>query len=188
MRAICLSLILATSVVVALGSAQALAASPHSFALPDHGTLTMAVPDEWRDALNQPPNRLPPTIRLTPRNGAPFEVLITAVWPMGPKAGLTDEITLRTEVAAAAKGAEAQAVEHSLPLKELAGVNGRGFYFVATDRAPKPGEYKYLLKGMIRTGDIALAFTVLTHDGQDAVGKAALEMLRTAVQHPSDTV
>jgi hypothetical protein len=29
-------------------------------------------------------------------------------------------------------------------LQELKGTEGRGIYFSATDRAPDPGEYKYL--------------------------------------------
>jgi hypothetical protein len=72
-------------------------------------------------------------------------------------------------------------VEGVLPLQEIKGVDGRGFYFTATDRAPKPGEAKYLTQGIIRVGEISLAFTVLTNDGQEAVVRAALEMLRTAV-------
>jgi hypothetical protein len=186
MRAICRRLLLA-AVGVTSGLAVALAASPRTVALPDHGALTLTVPDGWKDEIRQPPNRLPPTIALTPRSGAPFEVLITVVWPVGPRAGLTDEATLQSEVAAAAKSAEPQSVERSQPLKELSGANGRGFCFFATDRAPGPGEYTFLTQGMIRTGQIALAFTVLTNDGQDAVLNAALEMLRAADHHPSSS-
>lgn len=183
MHAIYRCLILATVVLVA-GCGAALAAVPHAFALPDHGTLTMVVPDGWKDAVTQPPNRLPPTISLTPASGTAFEVRVTAFWPMGPSAETTDETTLRARVSAAAKSAESQSVEHPLTIKELSGANGRGYYFSATDRAPNPGEYKFMMQGMIRTGDIALAFTVLTNDGQDAVLKAVLEMLRTASSAP----
>jgi hypothetical protein len=170
------------------GLAAALAASPRTFDLPDHGTLSLAVPDPWQDELRQPPNRLPPTVVLSPRSGAPFQVLMTAVWPIGATAGRIDDAAIRAEVAAAAKEAEPQSVERALAIQELAGVNGRGFYFSATDKAPRPGEYRYLTQGIVRTGEIALAFTVLTNDGQESVLKAALEMLRTASHRPAGAV
>jgi hypothetical protein len=42
--------------------------------------------------------------------------------------------------------------------QDLKGVTGLGFYFFATDRAPGPGEYKYLTQGIVRVGEISLAF------------------------------
>jgi hypothetical protein len=38
---------------------------------------------------------------------------------------------------------------------------------------------------MIITGPIALAFTILTNDGQEAVVKAALTLLQTAQHNPA---
>src|SRR6266852_4027247 len=130
-----------------LVTASAVAASgvsPHSYDLPEHGALTLLVPDGWTSEVKQPPNRLPPTIGLKPRSGMPFAVLVTAGWPTGAASKIPDEATMRSEVAAAAKGAAAQSVEGVLPVQEIKGVDGAGFYFAATDRAPNPGEYKYL--------------------------------------------
>jgi hypothetical protein len=138
------------------------------------------VPDAWKDEIGQPPDRLPPTISLTPRSGERFQILITVVWAVAPGAKTPNGAVLRADVAAAAKNAEPQSVEGTLPLRELVGSSGKGFYFAATDHAPKPGEYKYLAQGMMKTGDIALAFTILTNDGQGAVVKAALTLLQTA--------
>jgi hypothetical protein len=71
-------------------------------------------------------------------------------------------------------------VEKVISLRELHGGVSRGYYFAATDRAPNPGEFKYLTQGIVHLEDINLAFTILTNDGQDAEVKAALEVLRTA--------
>jgi hypothetical protein len=79
-------------------------------------------------------------------------------------------------------------VEKSLPLKALTGPSGSGYYFVATDRAPALGEWKYLTQGIIRVDDIVLAFTILTNDGQEATVTAALGMLRHAVHNPTGAV
>jgi hypothetical protein len=165
---------------VAASAVAASGVSPHSYDLPDHGALTLLVPDGWTSEFKQPPNRLPPTIGLKPRSGMPFAVLVTAGWPTGPASKIPDEASMRSEVVAAAKGAASQSVEGALPVQEIEGVDGAGFYFAATDRAPNPGEYKYLTQGVIRVGGISLAFTVLTNDGQEPVVRSALEMLRTA--------
>jgi len=182
MTAARLSLFFAYVVVAAAALA---APSSQVFEIPDHGALTLLVPDGWEDKLRQPPNRLPPTILLRPMLESGGEVILTALWPIGPAAKIPDEATLRSDVAAAATSAMSQSVETVLPLKEIKGANGRGFYFAATDRAPNPGEYKYLTQGIVRVGEIALAFTVLTNDGQETVIRQALDMLRTAVHRPS---
>ncbi|MGO8830560.1 MAG: hypothetical protein ACLQT5_15055 [Steroidobacteraceae bacterium] len=160
-----------------------MAASPQVFELPDHGTLTLLMPDGWAGEITQPRNQSAPTITVGPRSGPKFVIFITA---MGPTAAgkMPDESAIRSEVAGAAKSAASQAVESALPLQEIKGVDGRGFYFTATDRAPRPGEAKYLAQGIIRVGEIALAFTVLTNDGQEAVVRSAFDMLRTAVHRP----
>ena len=180
-------LLLVIGLCVALTTV-ALAGSSRVFELPDHGALTLTVPDGWMDKVNHPANRLPPTILFRPGLAGSGEVLITAVWPIPPVTRISDEATIRSEVATAAKKAASQSVEGALALQELKGAEGRGFYFSATDRAPAPGEYKYLTQGIVRVGEIALAFTVLTNDGQEGVIKAALEMLRTALHRSSSAI
>ena len=164
------------------------AAAPQSFVMPGHGTLLLNVPQGWKAELKQPEGGLPPTIGFREQSGASFVVRITVVWAMAPNSGVPEDATIRSMVTSAAKSAEAQSVEGSLALQEFIGASGHGFYFRATDPAPKPGEWKYLTQGMIRTGGIALAFTVLTNDGQAGIEKAALEMIRLAIQQPSDAV
>ena len=72
--------------------------------------------------------------------------------------------------------------ESFLPLEELSGAKGPGYYFSATDKAPKPEEFAYLTQGMLLVGELAVTFSVLTNDGQEKVRDAALDMLKRAVQ------
>src|SRR6266481_8550406 len=74
-------------------TAVALAGSSRVFELPDHGALTLTVPDSWVDKVNHPANRLPPTILLRPGAAGSGEVLITAVWPIPPVTKISDEAT-----------------------------------------------------------------------------------------------
>jgi len=108
-------------------TAVALAGSSRVFELPDHGALMLAVPDGWKDKMNRPANRLPPTLLLTPGVAGSGQVLITAVWPIPPASKIADDATIRSEVATAAKKIAPQSVEGTLPVQELKGVEGRGF-------------------------------------------------------------
>jgi hypothetical protein len=164
------------------------APAPQSFAMPGHGTLLLNVPEGWKSSFRQPPGGLPPTIGFGAQGGAAFVVLVTGVWGPSPGAGAPDDAKIRSTVTSAAKSAEAQSVEGTLALQNLIGPSGRGYYFRATDRAPKADEWKYLTQGMIRTGGIALTFTILTNDGQANIEKSALEMIRLAVQQSSEAV
>ena len=171
-------------VVLLVGSAAnaASSASPQNFRLPGHGELQLRVPASWAAAVSQPSENLPPTIVLKTKSGQPFQILVTPVWPMegsGPLPGLAE---VKQEVGSAAKEAGPQSVEGTLSLQELSGASNHGFYFSATDRAPKVGEFKYLTQGIVCLGQINLAFTILTNDGQDSVIKAALDAMREALQ------
>ena len=166
----------------------ALAAStPQQFKLPGHGTLILNVPDNWRSDEKQTESG-PPTIGFAAKSGPSFVVLITAVWGATPAAGVPDDAKIRATVASAAKSLESQSVEGTLAIQDFQGTSGHGYYFKATDKAPRPGEWKYLTQGMVRTGAIALTFSILTNDGQEAVAKTALELIRVAIQQPLDSV
>lgn len=153
---------------------------PRHFSLFGHGQLELAVPSTWSTDLRRAPGRLPPTLEIRQQAGAPFEILITVIWPMRQEIPLPDLPTLHEEVASAAKTAQSQAIDTRIVVRDLVGPTVRGYYFSATDRAPKEGEYKYMTQGAARVGRINLAFTILTNDGQESVVKAALKMLREA--------
>jgi hypothetical protein len=153
------------------------------FSLPDHGQIALPAPATWKDSLQQPPNRLPPTITFSPASGNPFQVMVTPLWaPQGQTPMTPPQLRALTEKAAA--DAKAQAAEPELRILDLQGKSGPGYYFSATDKAPKPNEYKHLSQGILRVGELAVTFTILTNDGQEEVVKQALQMLRGAAQTP----
>jgi len=151
-----------------------------SFALPKHGTFELKIPASWNDSVAQRPGGQPPTITLSPKMGAQFQVLVTPMWSARPDMKSASPDELRTTVRRAADSAAQQSVEKSIAVKELKGSANIGYYFTATDRAPQPGEFKYLNQGMIAVNDLRVAFTILTNDGQEANVKEALSILLLA--------
>ncbi len=149
------------------------------FQLQGNGTVQFAVPKAWKAASEQPDDSPYPTITFSPRSGAGFTILVTPMWaPPGKE--LPGAEFMQAQVAATAKEAEASAVEKNIRVKELKSKSARGYYFTATDRAPKPGEYKYLTQGMARTGKLLITFTILTNDGQSDIVDSGLKVIKAA--------
>ena len=145
-----------------------------AFALPDNSKLELAIPAGWKDELKEK------SLALSPREGAPFQVVLTPVARQKPGASADTTIQMRHNVQQAADKVKPSALEPYLAVEDLKGASGPGYYFSATDREPKPGEFKYLSQGMLLVGDVVVAFSILTNDAQEKVRDQALAMLKSA--------
>ena len=155
-------------------------AAPRRFPLPAHGVFEIAVPADWQETVDRPDDDTPPTIRFHQRTGRPFEMLITPVWNVDARATQIDSAEVRRRVTERAQQLSSQAVEKSIEIHELKGVTGVGYWFMATDRAPKPDEYKYVTQGLMGVGSLAVTFTILTSDGQEGIAQAGIAAMKTA--------
>jgi hypothetical protein len=153
-----------------------------TFVVPEHGSLQLSVPESWPVELRDAPNRTLPTIAFGPNEGATYQVLITPLAPARKDGPPLAASAVKQMVEQAAQDAKAQSVEKTLVIKELKSGNNAGYYFSATDRAPKPDEYKNLTQGIFSLGEVLLTFTILTNDGYEAIVPAALTMIKSAVQ------
>jgi hypothetical protein len=145
-----------------------------AFPLPDGSKLELPIPPGWKDEAKEK------TIELSPREGAPFQVVVAPVARQQPGKGADTAIQMRANVQQAADQVKPSAAEPYLAVEELKGAPGPGYYFSATDREPKPAEFKSLTRGMLLVGDVVVAFTILTNDGQEKTKDQALAMLKSA--------
>ena len=107
-------------------------------------------------------------------------VLITALWSPTQDSSFNSSARVRALVEETAVKLSPQAVERAIPIHEIHGTAGRGYYFSATDKAPGPDEYKYLTQGALAVDDLLLTFTVLTNEANSAVVNDALDVVRSA--------
>ena len=152
------------------------------YALPDKTSLELTIPAGWQEEVKQGETGTPPTVAFTQRAGAAFQVFVTPIWRPRPEVPVASAEQIRQSVQRAADQVKPRAAESFLPLEELSGGKGPGYYFSATDKAPKPEEFKYLTQGMLLVGELAVTFSILTNDGQEKVRDAALDMLKRAAQ------
>ena len=161
-------------------SGSAGAADVRRYALADRGALVFSVPDGWREEVHRAAAHLPPTIVFHPPSGTGFQVLVTPMWPFKPDVPKPSVETVRESVRRAADSAKSRAVEKELKIEEFKGAEAFASYFSATDRAPKPGEYKHMTQGMMGLADLRVTFTVLVNDDREVIVLKALDMLRGA--------
>ena len=145
--------------------------------VPGGGALVLPVPDGWRSSKQSGPV---PTVSLTPSGGGSFQVLVSPlVAPDGRLASASPD-SLRRSVEGAANEAKSQSVEKSIPIQSFGSGNAQGNYFSATDRAPKPGEFKYLTQGSMSVSGLPVGFTILSNGNAQAAVEPALRMLAAA--------
>ena len=152
-----------------------------SYPLQGHGSLQLQVPESWQEIVRQAPNGLPPTIVFTLENGASFQMLLTPIYSMTKEMVLPKPGDIKMHLDFAAQAAKEQAVEKTIQIMELKGPSAIGYYFSATDRDPGAGEYKYMTQGMMRVGDLAPSFTILSNDEAKTAVADALSMLKNAI-------
>ena len=141
---------------------------------PGGGTLVMLVPDGWRQGSR--PGRSP-TIAFQPPADEAFLVLAST---FVPRTGPTTQAALRKLMDKQLAQAQAKAVEPALVLQELRGGAVQGLYFTATDKAPKPGEYKTMTQGAFLARGMPVMFTILTNDDSKPAVELALRMFAAA--------
>ena len=140
--------------------------------------LVLPVPDKWRTTRRPGPV---PTVSITPASGGDsFQVLVSPlVAPDGSVAPASLE-SLRRLVGSAATRAKSQSVEESLPIQNFGSGDVQGYYFSATDRAPKPGEFKFMTQGAMSVSGLPVSFTILSNGNAQQAVEPALHMLLAA--------
>jgi hypothetical protein len=151
-----------------------------SFSIPDHGSIQLEIPKSWQTTISEATNTAPHTIAFIPPGIPKSEVRLSVIWPPTPDDKIPDSEQIRKKVQGYANALQSQSVERELLIRELKGPFASGYYFAATDKAPKPEEYKYLAQGMFRLGGLLGVFTVLTNDGSGAIIDKTITMLKNA--------
>ena len=153
-----------------------------TYPVPDHGSIQFQIPVSWKDQIRQVAGKVPPTITWTEKSGAAFRILVAVGWQDTKTGPAMNDKELKKRVEIGLAGIQTQAVEKKIEIKEIKGSSARGYYFSATDRAPKKNEFKYLTQGIVRVGDLILPFSILTNDGQHTVVLAALGAISGATR------
>jgi hypothetical protein len=177
------------SLILALaspGPSLAALAEPRAVRIPEIGTLHVALPQGWMDAVARGEEGAAPIVTFSATKDEPFNLELTVI-PVDPdrRGEALGADALRATVQRMADDVRGQAVERPLVLAAMGG-GKTGYYFGATDRDPAPGEFTYLIQGALALDGGALCiFTLLTNGGGSPAVPRALEVLRQARFEPA---
>ena len=149
-----------------------------SVPLDGHGALELDAPDGWDAAVQRPDATVPPTVQITAPEEA-FVVLITPLWSPAGDASFNSPASLRKYLDQMLEEVRPSAIETEFPFQKLDTKTISGLYFVATDKAPKKGEFEYLAQGVGAAGNLVVSFTILAHEKPPGGIAKALEIVRT---------
>lgn len=136
----------------------------------------MIIPTDWADSFSPLRNRPESLITFTPPREKQARILITLIEGVDKTREFSTQEALRKFVLQSGNRLLPQSVEEEITIKKLEGETP-GFYYVLTDKAPKPGEYRYLTQGVYKVGDVVLSFTILTNKKHSEEVKRALTLV-----------
>jgi hypothetical protein len=145
----------------------------------NRGVLGVHKPVSWVDRFSA--TSMPPTIRLSPKEGAIFECYLTLIPKADPNAPIPSDGKMQEAVQKMIELIKTQALESDIEIKDIHGSVDHGFYFSMTDRAPKKGEYRYLTQGVIQAGTLSILVTLMSNDESGVIERDTLEVLQSLV-------
>ncbi|MGH8244926.1 MAG: hypothetical protein ACREUU_00680 [Gammaproteobacteria bacterium] len=151
-----------------------------SYTVADEGLLNLYVPRHWTDKRSELSIGLPRTIRFSANEGERFEVLFSARWSGRQDPTVVEPNFLLSVAAYGAKIVAPQAMEPELEVRSLPTHSGEAYVFAATDKDPKPGEYRYMVQGAMNVQGLVCTFTILSEQQNSPAVADAIEMIRTA--------
>lgn len=162
------------------------ASTPTALPVPGHGGLRLELPAQWKETARSTPKGLPPTITFE-RQGTPRGSLeITVLWTPKPDPTFAQEANIRALTLKGQAQVRDKALEKVLPLLTLQGAQGKGFYYVATDRAykatvpPTAGEYPVLTHGEVGVEVCVVSFSLFSDEKDSTATQEGLAAVRGA--------
>lgn len=152
------------------------------FKIAGQGELHLMVPEGWQANFRQPINDKPPHIIFTPKTGESFKMLITLLPNTTGALEFNSEERIRTLIRKESTEIAPSAKESNLTIQPITGRTGQGFYFLATDKNPKPWDYEYLMRAGLGVGNLLLSVSLVYREPNAPVVEETLNLLREASQ------
>jgi hypothetical protein len=157
-----------------------------NYELRGNGSISLLMPSGWQEARNPRQDSIATsrTIVFKTISGEPFNMLVSLMWmPANMK---FKEFSIPNELKNSFASTKENYVETEVSIEALNGATIQGFYYSATWRNPKPGEYKYSTEGFAKLSNIVLNFSIFTNDPKEITPKALALLQSISHQSSSD--
>lgn len=180
MRRFCLLILISLVTMTLDGSHHAWAGNSalREFRISNQGYLRLAVPAGWKVEAQRPITEQDPTIIFSPPQGNAFKLLLTVQWDSDP--GFNSSSQINALLGKEWQGMAPSFKETRYEAHIIQGAVARGFYFLATDKEPKPGEYEFMLRGGVGFGKLLLSAILIFQEKDSPVVADTLNLLKSA--------
>lgn len=151
---------------------------PYTFSIPHKKALVLSILASWKRKVEKASDKLPPTLVLSPGKGNSFELMITPLWSPKNDVEFNKPKKLKEFIEAGLSQMLPSAVEKDVAIQEFSAVDGPGYYFIVTDKAPGPGEFPLAMFSTVGVGDLILSVTLLFRDKGSGDVEATIKMLQ----------
>ncbi len=100
------------------------------------------------------------------RSGDNYKTLITVLWSPKKDSTFNKSDAVKRMIDNDLQDMLPGAVEKEVSVQSFKGIDETGYYFLVTDKAPKPGEYPHAVRAGVGVGDLLLSVTVLCRRGR----------------------
>lgn len=147
--------------------------------MPTGKPLVFTVPDEWSAQTRPTRADQPHAARVIAADPKQLTILISSLVPADPDWPAATAEQLRARVGDSLGRVRAKAVEAEPSVQDLGLTNAHGYYFLVTDKDPRPGEFKYLLQGQIAQGQVTVIFSAFMNGDPAELAPKAVALLRS---------
>ncbi|MBI5584712.1 MAG: hypothetical protein HY892_12920 [Deltaproteobacteria bacterium] len=144
------------------------------------GYLRLAVPDGWKAEFQRPITEEAPTIIFLPPKGDAFKLLLTVQWDGKVDPDFNSSSRIKALLEKEWQEMAPSIKETRLEAKAIQGTFAKGFYFLATDKEPQPGDYEYLLRAGAGFGKLLLSATLVFQEKNSPVVLDTVHLLGSA--------
>ncbi len=177
MKRSCLGIGLMLAGLIVAGCGGRASVTERKLPVGDSDLLVLKVPLAWKQIDRSSDDGAVRSYVFTAGEGKAFRVTVTPMAGHLLKFGFSRPENIQAMVENEGTDLLANAVESKVRVEELRAPDVVGYHFTLTDRAPKPGEFKYMIEGARGFPQMLVMFTILTHDPQAEVCREALSMI-----------
>ena len=145
--------------------------------------LKLNFPLDWKDDIAPATDNSSYTIKLNPSSFVvTTRAVINVFWDTKGEKKFNNAEQVKLKLEKKGKRLLENAVQSRLNLKEIKGKTSLGYYYLLTDKAPKPGGYKFIIQGGLGVGNLLIMYTIFSNEKYSEFSTLILKMVTTAEQ------
>ena len=153
------------------------------FAIPGERELEIKIPKIWNYQLKRVDEYTPPLLTfyvIDEERNEIFQLNVSMLWTDGYAINIATDEAVKKLVLDSSVDILPYSDEENVELISLQAEHAKGYYYELTDSNSAPHEFKYLLQGAAKVGDIVLIFSLFANETDSILQEATINIIKSA--------